>query len=83
MQRLLQKIISMDEQPTHKGISRGGDIWISVNLSQSERRNGEQRENRVKGGIESREDIYIYKGSFNKGEVEEEIGARRKGRIGR
>lgn len=36
-----------------EGIS--GYLW----MSQSERRNGEQRENRVKEGIESREDIYI------------------------
>lgn len=49
----------------------------------SQRRNGEQRENRMKGGIGSRDDIYIYiKDPWdNKGEVEEEVGVRGKGRI--
>ena len=67
VQRSLQKIVSMDEQPTQRDISEC-------------RKAKDGMENNVKGGK-----IYIYKGSarsFNKGEVEEEIGARRKGRIG-
>lgn len=61
----------MDEQPTQRDICEC-------------RKAKDGMENSVKGGIEGRY-IYIYKGSarsFNKEEVEEEIGARRKGRIG-